>query len=1490
MVEIWSEVLGKMQTSIGIHDHFFQLGGHSLKATLLSAKIHKVFDVKIPLAEIFKTPTIKELASYIKGKNKEFNIPIEPAEEKEYYPLSPTQKRLYILHQLIADNTSYNMPTIIPLTGNIDKNKLEVVFKTLIARHESLRTSFETVKDEPVQRIHKEVDFSIRCANLSEMPTQQITASFTIPFDLSKAPLLRVGLLTVEPGTERRFLFIDMHHIISDGTSQDILEKEFAALCSGEELPGLRFQYKDYSEWHHNAPRLEAIKQQEYYWLKEFSGEIPVLNLPTDYPRPVEQGIEGNTVQFSFSVQETGILKTVAQENDVTLYMALLAVFSILFAKLGGQEDIIIGTPIAARRHADLQLIIGMFVNTLALRNYPAGEKPLKNYLSEVKQRTLAAYENQEYPFEELVDHLAVNRDTGRNPVFDVMLNLLNQWAPTPTPTSTGDNREFEDQPPYSHQKGTSRFDMAFSAVEQGERIGFGLEYSTRLFNPSTIDRFIRYLKTIVLSLNKDQKLSEVEFIPVEEKQAILKICNGVEDLSDREETIHRLFEEQAERTPDHIALVGANRHLRVCPDVGQVSLTYRRLNEQANRLAHLLREKGVGPNSVVGLMAERSVEMIIALLAVLKAGGAYLPMDTEYPTERILLMLADATIPVLLTQEKILQRFAITSLKGMKTGQKDDGVVVTLPRGQVKDLDMLPKPDRTLVNYKKYHQSIGIAMAKHTVSIQATRGCPFNCAFCHKIWPKTHVTRSAQSILEEIRCCYDAGVKRFVFIDDIFNLDKRTSGKVLEEIIKQNLAVQLFFPNGLRGDILDKDFIDLMVEAGTVNIDLALESASPRIQKLIHKNLNLEKFAENIRYIIEKYPGVLLEMELMIGFPTETEKEALLTFEFLKDLKWVHFPNLNILKIYPNTEMYRLARENGIGENVIQRSVNLAYHELPDTLPFSKAFVKEYQTRFMNEYLLSKERLLHVLPYQMKTLTGDELVQKYNSYLPVDIKSFADIIECAGITREELGDIELLPADHMAAPDFGEKTGRHFPAKERSDNPFKVLLLDLSLFFSEQAQSAHMLYDMIEEPLGLMYLLSYLNEQFKGDVWGKIAKSRIDFDGFDELKELLREFKPHLIGIRTLSYYKEFFHRTVLMIREWGIDAPIVAGGPYATSDYRLILQDANVDVVVLGEGELTLAQLVGKMIENNYRLPGQEVLREIPGMAFSTGSYSGNVGREIVLLDHIMGRLNQYPGVNPPTINRPDDLLYLIYTSGSTGMPKGVMVEHRNLVNLFKFQFKYTNIDCSRILQFSTISFDASFHEIFSAFLSGGQLFLVDKDTRTDVPALFKLIERNGIKTVFLPISFLKVIFTEEEYIKGFPRSIGHIQTAGEQVVISPNFKNYLKERNVYLHNHYGPSETHVVTALTIDPEGDIVEFPTIGKPVMNTGIYIVDKWGNLLPIGAAGELLIGGVQVGRGYLNRPELTGEKFGPQITLITQINEIKKTKINKSFAGVKGAV
>ncbi|MCP5052499.1 MAG: AMP-binding protein, partial [bacterium] len=627
---------------------FFHLGGHSLKATSLVSKIHKEFDVRVPLLKVFKTPRIRELAEYINGKSKETYLSINPAEKKEYYALSPAQKRLYVLQQLVTDNTGYNMPYVIPLVEGVDKEKLESVFKRLIERHESLRTSFITVNEEPVQKIHREVDFSMGFYELTEeVEAVPLIAGFTQPFDLSGVPLLRLNLVAI--GSSRRALFIDMHHIITDGISQDILEKEFMALYWGEKLSLPRIQCKDYSEWCNSISRKEAIRRQEGYWLNEFSAELPILDLPTDYPRPVVQSAEGNVVGFSFDVEETGIVKRIAKENDTTLYMCLLAVFNVLLSRLSGREDIIIGTPIAARRHADLQDVIGMLVNTLAIRNYPSGEKVFKEFLREVREQTLQAYENQEYPFEELVDKITVNRDTGRNPLFDVMFNLLNQGD------YKGDISQMKNQDSYRHIKRTSKFDLSLDVIDMGGIIHLSFEYSTRLFSPGAIERIIGYFKNIlkVLSENRGLKISGIEIMGEEEKKEILKISNGVEGTYEPGKTIHRLFSEQVQISPDGIAVIGSSPGLS---HEFPIQISYRELNEKSHQLGLLLRVKGVVPNTIAAIMVDPSLEMIIGVMGILKAGGAYLPIDPDYPKERSDFMLKDSATKILLTDDLIMK------------------------------------------------------------------------------------------------------------------------------------------------------------------------------------------------------------------------------------------------------------------------------------------------------------------------------------------------------------------------------------------------------------------------------------------------------------------------------------------------------------------------------------------------------------------------------------------------------------------------------------------------------------------------------------------------------------------------------------------------------------------------------------------------------------------------------------------------------------------
>ncbi|MCU0290324.1 MAG: condensation domain-containing protein, partial [Acidobacteria bacterium] len=552
--------------------------------------------------------------------------------------------------QLEPTGIAYNIPLIIGLREDIQVEKLPGVFKQLIKRHDSLRTSFHMLHDVPIQKIDEEVQFEIKVfAELfSKSDPPEAIKSFIHPFDLSCAPLLRVGLVKNRDGS--LILLIDMHHIITDGTSQEVLKHDFMSLYKGEPLPTLRLQYKDFAEWQNSNKEREKLKSQESYWLKEFAGEIPVLELPVDYPRPLMQSFAGNRFAFEITDEEKQALNERALQSGATLFMVLAAILNILLTKLSGREDIIIGVPVAARRHADLEKIIGMFVNTLALRNYPNGEKSFSGFLDELKDRTLAAFENQEYQFEDLVEKVVIHRDMGRNPLFDVLLVVQNVKK-TPGEGFHG----FETVEKEGEIIQVSKFDLEINAWETGEGINIVFGYCTQLFKQETIERFIIYFKKITSFIIQSPgiRIKDIEIISDEEKEQILHDFNQTETEYPKHKTIQQLFAEQVSRTPDHIALHGCMiAWMDDCMDAWMhgMHLSYRELNEQSDRLAWLLIEKGVLADNIVGLMIDRTIETIIGIIGILKSGGAYLPIDPDFPRERIDYMLKDSRAAILLT------------------------------------------------------------------------------------------------------------------------------------------------------------------------------------------------------------------------------------------------------------------------------------------------------------------------------------------------------------------------------------------------------------------------------------------------------------------------------------------------------------------------------------------------------------------------------------------------------------------------------------------------------------------------------------------------------------------------------------------------------------------------------------------------------------------------------------------------------------------------
>ena len=531
IADTWQDFMGIEQ--IGIHDDFFELGGDSLKAVGLLAKIHKEINLSLTLAKFFDHPTIKGMADYeseykssINGSIEEKDyLSIEKTEEKEFYALSPAQKRLYIMQQMEPENTGYNLPEVFLLEGDFDKEKMESAFNGLIKRHESLRTAFEVREENPVQKIYDNVELEIEYDDLEGAQVEEEKSSshapgaaphansiknFIRPFDLSQAPLLKVGFLKI--AEKKHILIADMHHIIADGVSMGILVNEFVALYRGESLPELRLQYKDLSQWQNNRLMSGAIKKQEDYWLKEFEGEVPVLKLPVDYKRPEKQSFEGSYIDFDLGKGETEKLRAFAKSEDVTMFILLFAVYNVILYKLSGQEDIVVGTVAAGRRHADMERVIGMFVNTLVLRNYPKPDKTFNEFLKEVKERTLHSFDNQDYQFERLVEKLLPDRDIGRNPLFDVMFTFTSQEMLIASDDSSGLGESDLKIKNWEYEVDETKFDLILAVNDFGERLKFIIPYRTKLFKKSTIERLTNYIKETLWSVieNKFIRLKDI--------------------------------------------------------------------------------------------------------------------------------------------------------------------------------------------------------------------------------------------------------------------------------------------------------------------------------------------------------------------------------------------------------------------------------------------------------------------------------------------------------------------------------------------------------------------------------------------------------------------------------------------------------------------------------------------------------------------------------------------------------------------------------------------------------------------------------------------------------------------------------------------------------------------------------------------------------------------------------------------------------------------
>lgn len=502
----WGEVLGLRE--VGIDDNFFDLGGNSLEGNILIWRLRKAFNADIPVSEIFKSPTVRLLSRFVETADTSSDAPIELLPEQEHYALSAAQKRLYGICQVMGDeDLSYNMPFAMRLDGPLDTGRLQEAWHQLIGRHETLRTTFEVVDGEPVQRIHAPQPYEIEVVDADEATLSAIFKQSIRPFDLAQGPLFCLRLIRL--GAERHVLFFDMHHIVSDGVSVSILIKEWMELYQDSSLPGLRVQYKEYAAWQNRLLASDGYQKQERYWTSLFESDVPVLQMPTDLPRPRIKTYQGDRANFTIDGELREKLEQFSKASGVSLYAVLLGAYHILLARHSNQEDIVIGSPVAGRPNDELQGTVGMFVNMLPMRNRLQSEMTCRAFFQDVMSQALDAFEHQDFQIEELIEKIDNQWEPGRNPLFDAVFALQNMDL------ESARYGELQTSPIafYELEWNIAKFDLSLFAVLQEDGIEFSLEYSTELFNSSTAQRLCDdYVKVLAAVVSPEEiTIREIE-------------------------------------------------------------------------------------------------------------------------------------------------------------------------------------------------------------------------------------------------------------------------------------------------------------------------------------------------------------------------------------------------------------------------------------------------------------------------------------------------------------------------------------------------------------------------------------------------------------------------------------------------------------------------------------------------------------------------------------------------------------------------------------------------------------------------------------------------------------------------------------------------------------------------------------------------------------------------------------------------------------------
>ncbi|MCX7571136.1 amino acid adenylation domain-containing protein [Tumebacillus sp. DT12] len=649
----WRDVIGAR--NVRPQSHFFNLGGDSLNMIQVQTRIREQLGIRVEIQDMVANPKLKDLAQHVDNLSGDKQAAVQKTIpvllDRSNCELSFAQQRMWLLDQLEPGNPAYNIATSVVLRGALRTDLLQRGLNEVVARHESLRTTFTEFNMNPVQVIHPQLELAMPVVDLIDLAAEEretearrlVAEEAQKPFDLTSGPLLRAGLVRLSE--QEHVLLLTMHHIISDGWSLNVLVQEMLSLYQAAEagrettLPQLAVQYADFAHWQRGWLQGEVLEEQVGYWKQQLGGQLPVLQLPTDRPRPAVLGSQGRMHRFEIEPALAARLHEQSRSAGATLHMTLLAAFKALLHRYTGQEDLLVGTPVANRNRSEIERMIGFFVNTLVLRTGVTGEMKFTDLLDRVRRGTLEAYDHQDLPFEKLVEELQPERNLSYTPLFQVMFDL--QKNPLAGLDVPGLSLEL-----LRADGGTSKFDLTMSLVEDEDRVLGMVTYNTDLFDAATAERMAEHFLLLLeqVAHAPETEIGQLSLLTESERHLVVGEWNRTERAFDQKLLVPHLIANQALATPDAVAVVYED-----------AQLTYRELNEQANRVAHRLIGLGIGSEDLVALCVERSCDMIVGLLGIMKAGAAYVSLDPSFPEDRISYMLADTAAPVFVTQSSLL-------------------------------------------------------------------------------------------------------------------------------------------------------------------------------------------------------------------------------------------------------------------------------------------------------------------------------------------------------------------------------------------------------------------------------------------------------------------------------------------------------------------------------------------------------------------------------------------------------------------------------------------------------------------------------------------------------------------------------------------------------------------------------------------------------------------------------------------------------------------